>query len=836
MAVLIAVVALLALSIPILAAVKVAVINHDGKPVSKAKIIATYSTSKGRETKSFVADSKGKLSIDLPTGDEFWCSITAIADGYSYGTTDNQPGASNESIITLYPEQKLKGKIVDEDGKPVKDAKVALDCCNAYDGNRSNWDFNPYSDELVKLTVFTTGKDGTFTLAHLPSPDIFKYGSVSLRISAKGRAQIRKNYQLTEIRNKVIITDPLECTVQGTVYLPGKTGTAPEGLTIGVHLASSEGGYETRGSSVGKDGKYSLSELPPGKVNIFLQRENGYRTGPNGPEPPEIAKWALPMVMGVELPPNQAATVDLVLAPGAIIRGTVIDKNTGKPLKNARLAVHHPGQPQVIPDRYITDDKGEFTFKVAAGEVSIEVEGIESESNYIYFQEEDRTPVTCTVADGEENTGFIVKVNPQESSQSMYDAAAKPIPKDLELTAGTYELSWDPEMIGRELECKMKYQGDQAKSRIKKLPDLISTKPMINAYSFDGPGDEGLLFVVLDESKGTGKGYDIAYIDVNRNSDLSDDQAVKWEGASDNYRQNTSWVSLPSHQGKPGGEQASNPVQMRLHIDKSGDQYFRATPERKGGWKGTIDSNKGKLECATFDSNGNGIYSDRLSVLDNFEFDWNSFDMLYADTNGFGRLALLSYGPHALRLSEAVGLAGKFYVIQVNDPGNKVTIAPYTGPTGTLMITCDNVGGLKGTVTGVRLTGKYGEYIFDDCGGQPVSLPTGKYEVYSCCIEPDIKGNTKINVYCSLDPGTEIKAGEQTNLNIGGKITAEINPSKKEIALKPGSQETLGLVMKLGGKTEVYGVNPKDDQSFDLKVRFLDAKGSELATTTAGST
>ncbi len=64
-------------------------------------------------------------------------------------------------------------------------------------------------------------------------------------------------------------------------------------------------------------------------------------------------------------------------------------------------------------------------------------------------------------------------------------------------------------------------------------PAYSSKKPL---YAFVVVNEAGtkVLKLVLDESRGTGKGYDTIYADVNFNSDLTDDAAI--EGTIANCR------------------------------------------------------------------------------------------------------------------------------------------------------------------------------------------------------------------------------------------------------------------------------------------------------------
>ena len=61
-----------------------------------------------------------------------------------------------------------------------------------------------------------------------------------------------------------------------------------------------------------------------------------------------------------------------------------------------------------------------------------------------------------------------------------------------------------------------------------KEPTYSSQKPRYAKVVVNEDGSK-VLTVVFDESRGTGKGYDRMYVDLNFNGDLTDDPAIKSE-------------------------------------------------------------------------------------------------------------------------------------------------------------------------------------------------------------------------------------------------------------------------------------------------------------------
>ena len=67
--------------------------------------------------------------------------------------------------------------------------------------------------------------------------------------------------------------------------------------------------------------------------------------------------------------------------------------------------------------------------------------------------------------------------------------------------------------------------GETAEKEVKGIPELHSANPLFGAFSLgphDDEGEQRSYAFVLDESAGTGAGYDRLLIDANGDGDLSD--------------------------------------------------------------------------------------------------------------------------------------------------------------------------------------------------------------------------------------------------------------------------------------------------------------------------
>lgn len=811
--------------------IKGTLVDSNDKPVAHTKVQVMLN-SNGKEKKLILTtDKNGIFRFPIePTQNVNYGFISSLAKDAAISSNYFNPKSSEELKIVQWRGFTFKGRVVDENGQPIEGATIIANDFYGYGNNK-----NAQCNLPENLSKTTTGKDGSFAIEHVLNPDDFEYVSGSFNVMKSGRAHIHLWLRKENIRSGLEVKDPPECKIDGVLYLPDKTGFAPKDTRLSVEVDMQGSGRESRQTAVGEKGEFHFTELPPGKVNVTLASD-GWSYGPdNKPSFPKPKEWALPASMNVEISPQKPTALELVLVKGSLIKGILTDKTTGKPVSGARISITHGGKPSGSFSDYTgTDDNGEFQARVVSGDVNLSIEEIrEANGNSHWIQEEDRPSLSFKAATGEDKTDIAFKMDPISDRNSMYEVANKPAPDDFELKAGTYNLTWDPDVTNSETGYSAgRYQGKDVVSRIKKMPTLVSSKATKMAFNLDGNGDDGLLFVLLDESKGEGKGWDTAYVDMNRNGDLTDDKPLSFSIGSNRNSARTEWFTVQAHQGAPGSERTDHPFQMQLSILMSSGRIF-IMPQRKGAWKGLIDSNKGKVECITADDSCNGKYNDIGMIKDNFDIvGWG--DELFIDTNGYGKAITLGYGPQAIRLYKLSQVVKKFYNIKVSDLGDKVTIEPYTGPTGQLLVQAGDVQGMKGIAGTMTIVGENGYYSCDGCEKLP-PLPVGKYKVSTCSMNLEDKNGKKLNISCAPDGIQNVEADKKTTVNISGNFSLAINPEKKEIVYKPGNTETVVWDVKIGDNTSVSSIG--DRYRGDApKVSFYDKKGKLLNTVTAGYT
>jgi len=321
--------------------------------------------------------------------------VSVIADGYTYASLDLDATHDRQAVIPLLPERKFTARIVDERGAPLRGVKVLLDEAHGKMKDGSHFDIAGFD---LPSSWVKSGKDGSFTLRHLPDDNAMLFADMLLTIDAPGRARIeRKFYRLADLRQAGTIMLPRACVVQG-ILRPPAGGMMPDDLGLEMKLSEDSEPLSTsdRFIGVGKDGTFRFDHLPPGEATILLSTTRRRTLG-----------WVLPAVQHLRLAPGDVKNLELTGVTGAVISGTVRDKATGKPIPSVALTIEDPGYPK--GNWWMTEADGAYTLRVAPGKVRVYVSFVFVGDQRVDF--DPKEGITAEVADGENKTGMDIAIS-----------------------------------------------------------------------------------------------------------------------------------------------------------------------------------------------------------------------------------------------------------------------------------------------------------------------------------------------------------------------------------------------------------------------------------------
>jgi len=239
---------------------------------------------------------------------------------------------------------------------------------------------------------------------------------------------------------------------------------------------------------------------------------------------------------------------------------------------------------------------------------------------------------------------------------------------------------------------------DKPFAEVKSYPDFVSEKPVYGSVRFAadyGQTNAGLAFYfAMDESKGTGKGYDRLYFDLNRDLDLRNDPAVMPQrhppnGAElryNNIKQQVIFdlLTIPFDFGPAGARLVQ--IMPRLTISAyEKEEYQQVTFVRTRLYEGDI-----KL--------GGEAYKAQLGndYLIRGRLDLSGTALLLSSKDKNRRMSW--WGGD--RLMAAHRVRGRFYTLSATPTGEQLTVSPYRGDLGTF-----EIGPGERTLTNLSVTG-----------------------------------------------------------------------------------------------------------------------------------
>lgn len=347
------------------------VVGPDNKAVVGATVVASsYAGIAGYKLTSVSAttDAAGAFSVRLPdlpaaagapkppgapAPTVGWVNV--FAPGFALVHQTLSPGNANN--VTLAKAGSASGTVTDEKGKPVAGTTVRVS------GMYPEADFrNGVNVPGALQEQFSTKTDanGRWTIGNVPAT-----GRVFVLLDDPAYVQVRTLLPVGDQTGdagqaadpnigKPLVARPAAYLVGKVVFEDGKPAA---NVTVFCGDNSRRDGSGYNSAKTGADGTYKIPSLPGGT----------YQVGVTPPTPDVIAVAA----KDVALKEAKTATVpDLVLGPGALIEGAVVDAKTGAPLEGAMInssgphSAAGPGSSQIIAG---TDKQGRFRLRVAPG-------------------------------------------------------------------------------------------------------------------------------------------------------------------------------------------------------------------------------------------------------------------------------------------------------------------------------------------------------------------------------------------------------------------------------------------------------------------------------------
>jgi len=372
--------------------IKGTVVDTDGKPVAGIKVVAIDCDRRPPAIKETVtADANGAFvfkTIDVKppvkvTGFHLFALAAvepgarigwrSVVLGYPLGNPRNDELAKGVKITIAAPES-VEGKVTNEAGDPVADAKVEARWFVAKNKDRGSTDLSmvaKYIKPVVEFTPAFTGKDGTYRLQGIPA------NVTPTVVVSKADLAMKPVAYGTPPSLDVVMVPGGACA--GRVV--DEKGKGIAGAFVSMVSSGLSDRPSGRGDAIsGLDGSFVVDGLVPDAYRLMVyDARRDYITLERG---------------GIKVKAAETTKLpDIVSPPAAYVTGRVLDTDTGKPIPKAEIGA---GSGQFAGPRVTSDKQGNYKIAVLSGDVRIYYAG--GNPMYMVDWRATRKPVTVPPA------------------------------------------------------------------------------------------------------------------------------------------------------------------------------------------------------------------------------------------------------------------------------------------------------------------------------------------------------------------------------------------------------------------------------------------------------
>lgn len=411
--------------------------------------------------------------------------------------------------------------------------------------------------------------------------------------------------------------------------------------------------------------------------------------------------------------------------------------------------------------------------------------------------------------------------------------AAQTISPGLVLQPGVYQTKWVIPGEGRPLRtlCGNARLQDSRPASIDGVPKFTSGHPKYGWLELDANYETvAEILFALDESKGTGEGYDVLYVDGNRNGNLEDDRRVV--GSTTKGRIAFYNVGSLSHSAAYPGSTNPNRLVMDVFFSIGKKGLDEGMVYYRGTWTGYMRSNKGNIPFMLLDGNGNGCYNNPVSILS--EFDAEGGDQILFDWNRSGRFPDPDeyYEAGSLDLHSVMNIGGRLYMLKPSPLGDKLDVQPYRGTTGRIGLHMSPINGVSIKAVEPELHIYAGSQVYQlPADGTPITVPTGSYNVSQIAIDvKSVSGRRWRFLYYNGESVT-VSRNATARWPIGGPLKLVIEMDTKELVFDPAQGRLIELYLPLGRGYLTSNLGDAEDRP---TVTVTNVSGKAVYTTQAG--
>jgi hypothetical protein len=343
----------------------------------------------------------------------------------------------------------------------------------------------------------------------------------------------------------------------------------------------------------------------------------------------------------------------------------------------------------------------------------------------------------------------------------------------------------------------------RAAERLSGEPKYRSKTPIYAVAEF-ATGSDSKYTMVFDESKGTGRGYDVLYFDRNNNEDLRDDPPIAGQIQRRNYVAAVfgPFEAMVNYSDRTASLYFSVEYiiygEQVIHHTRGPIRNMRVRLQNIGWYTGLVSFGDARRLIALIDYNGNGLFNDcfrrssgHLGEAERFLY--ANGDEILIDANGDGRFEggymsnreLYPYGKY-------IQSDGNWYSLKILDHGGSVEVKGPHLELGTVKV--------RGLPESCLLELLSDEGILKIVGSkEEFQVPAGTYQLYALTLS---SGEWQCQARGKVSGSKfHVREGGVVALPFGPPIRVNVQSSRHR--LRAGQTVNLGLSIS-GQAGEVY--------------------------------
>ena len=320
------------------------VVDEEGKPVAGAELKMYYPKHNMiADAGTAITAADGRFSRLIPADAERIDLRLSHPECISYQFERNRPAPpvhslrDGSALLVMKRGLSIRGVVSGPDGKPVENALVLA--ANSYSTTPG-----PENEPIEDFTSPRTAKDGSFRVGGLPP------GWLDVMVSADGLAP---KIERVEVKPGA---PPVEIKLEAGMAYAGRVLDPDDKPVEGANVSVSDwrhGGRERSGANrwtkTDADGRFTLSGLPnEGSMRLGYGKRDRY------------------LSMSTEWSAAGPAPEVLRIYPKPVVRGRVVDAETGEPVKNFRAVAYWQKDPSPLTfDRPVPgNEDGNFALTI----------------------------------------------------------------------------------------------------------------------------------------------------------------------------------------------------------------------------------------------------------------------------------------------------------------------------------------------------------------------------------------------------------------------------------------------------------------------------------------